>query len=113
MFPMHWGPMSMRSREELKGRRIAPGTIRRALGFAKPYKAQVAAFLVGTIAGSFVAIVPPLLFRHLIDGLNQHTITRAHHGSLNAIALAAVVIAFGVAMLSLTARWFSSRVGEG
>jgi ATP-binding cassette subfamily B protein len=108
----------MRSREELKGRRIAPGTIRRALGFAKPYKAQVVAFLIATVAGSFVAIVPPLLFRKLLDGLSSSpghpaTITAAHHGSLNAIALAAVAIAFGVAMLSLAARWFSSRIGEG
>ena len=103
----------MRSREELKGRRIAPGTIRRALGFAKPYKAMVVAFLVATVAGSFVAIVPPLLFRKLLDGLSKGTITSADHGSLNSIALAAVAIAFAIAMFSLAARWFSSRVGEG
>jgi len=103
----------MRSREELKGRRIAPGTIGRALSFAKPYKVQVVAFLVGTIAGSFLAIVPPLLFRRLLDGLNHKTITATNHASLNRIAVAAVLVAFGIAMLSLTARWFSSRVGEG
>ena len=110
---MHMGPGMMRSREELKGRRIAPGTIRRALGFAKPYKVQVVFFLAATIAGSFLAIVPPLLFRRLIDGLNRHTITAAHHSQLNVIAAAAVSLAFGIAMLSLCARWFSSRVGEG
>ena len=110
MFPMHWGPGMMRSREELKGRRIAPGTIRRALGFAKPYKAQVVLFLAATIAGSFLAIVPPLLFRKLLDGLTHRTLT---HGDLNVLAAAAVSIAFGVALLSLAGRWFSSRVGEG
>jgi ATP-binding cassette, subfamily B, bacterial len=113
MFPMHWGPGSMRSREELKGRRIAPGTIRRALGFAKPYKAMVVAFLIATVAGSFVAIVPPLLFRRLLDGLSKGTIRSGHSATLNSIAIAAVAIAFGIAMLSLAARWFSSRVGEG
>ncbi len=110
---MHWGPGPMRSREELKGRRIAPGTIRRALGFAKPYKAQVASFLVATIAGSFLAIVPPLLFRRLLNGLTNGTITRADPGEVNVLAGAAVVVALGIALLSLTSRWFSSRVGEG
>jgi ATP-binding cassette, subfamily B, bacterial len=101
----------MRSREDLKGRRIAPGTIRRALGFAKPYKVQVLLFLTATIGGSFLAIVPPLLFRKLLDGLTKRTITTT--SDLTPIALAAVAIAFGVAMLSLAGRWFSSRVGEG
>ena len=113
MFPMHWGPGSMRSREELKGRRIAPGTIWRALGFAKPYKAMVVAFLVATVAGSSVGIIPGLLFKGLLDGIDKGTISRTHQGPLTVIALAAVGIAFGIAMLSLTARWFSSRVGEG
>jgi ATP-binding cassette subfamily B protein len=103
----------MRSREELKGRRIAPGTIPRALGFAKPYKGQVVAFLVATVAGSFVAIIPGLLFKSLLDGLAGGSINARDHGPLNGIAIAAVGIAFGIAMLSLTARWFSSRVGEG
>jgi len=110
---MHWGPGMMRSREELKGRRIAPGTIKRALGFAKPYKTYVVFFLVATVAGSFLAIVPPLLFRKLLDGLTRQTITAHHHAELNFIAAAAVSIAFGVALLSLASRWFSSRVGEG
>ena len=113
MFPMHWGPGMMRSREELKGRRIAPGTIGRALGFAKPYKVQVVFFLVATVAGSFLAIVPPLLFRKLLDGLTHGSISAKHHGPLNVIAVEAVAIAFGIAMLSLASRWFSSRVGEG
>jgi ATP-binding cassette subfamily B protein len=104
----------MRSREELKGRRIAPGTIPRALGFAKPYKKQVIAFLVATVAGSFVAIIPGLLFKKLLDGLSPERGTNLiSRGSITTIALAAVVMAFAVAMLSLTARWFSSRVGEG
>ena len=113
MFPMHWGPGMMRSREELKGRRIAPGTIRRALGFAKPYKVQVVAFLVATVVGAFVAIVPPLLFRHLLNGLSEHTIKSGHSGEINVLAGLAVLIALGIALLSLTSRWFSSRVGEG
>jgi ATP-binding cassette, subfamily B, bacterial len=114
MFPMHWGPGMMRSREDLKGRRIAPGTIRRALGYARPYKAQVVSFLVATVAGSFLAIIPPLLFRRLLNGLTpKRGATLITSGEIGVLALAAVGVALGVALLSLTARWFSSRVGEG
>ena len=109
MFPTHFGPGMWRSREELKGRRIAPGTFKRALGYAKPYKSQVVLFLVATIAGSFVAIIPPLLFRRLID----HAIPFKDRGELTVLALGAVGVALATALLSLAGRWFSARVGEG
>jgi ATP-binding cassette, subfamily B, bacterial len=106
---MHWGPSMFRSRDELKGRRLAPGVIRRAMGFAAPYKKSIVLFLVATVAGSFLAVVPALLFRRLID----HALPAENRSELTVLALAAVGIAFGVAMLSLAGRWYSSRVGEG
>ena len=98
-----------RSREELKGRRLAPGVIKRALGFAAPYKGSIVAFLVATVAGSSLAVVPPLLFRRLID----HALPAESSSELTLLAAAAVGVAFGIALLSLAGRWFSSRVGEG
>ena len=98
-----------RSREELKGRRLAPGVIRRALGFARPYKTSIAYFLAATVAGSFLAIVPPLLFRRLLD----HALPAKDRTQITVLAAAAVAVAFGIALLSLAGRWFSSRVGEG
>ncbi|MGH8310429.1 MAG: ABC transporter ATP-binding protein, partial [Steroidobacteraceae bacterium] len=83
--------------------------IKRALGFAAPYKASIVLFLTATISGSFLAIVPPLLFRRLID----HALATGSHSELTVLALAGVGVAFGIAMLSLAGRWFSSRVGEG
>ncbi|MGH2728487.1 MAG: ABC transporter ATP-binding protein, partial [Actinomycetota bacterium] len=109
MFPAHWGPGMSRSREELKGRKLAPGVIKRALGFAAPYKASIVLFLTATISGSFLAIVPPLLFRRLLD----HALPARSGSELTTLALAAVGVAFGIAMLSLAGRWFSARVGEG
>jgi ATP-binding cassette subfamily B protein len=109
MFPTHWGPGMSRSREELKGRRLQPGVIRRAMGFAAPYKGSIVAFLVATVAGSFLAVIPPLLFRRLID----HALPAESSSELTLLATAAVGVAFGIALLSLAGRWFSSRVGEG
>ena len=98
-----------RSRDELKGRRLAPGVIKRALGFAAPYRGSIVAFLVATVAGSSLAVVPPLLFRRLID----HALPAESSSELTLLAAAAVGVAFGIALLSLAGRWFSSRVGEG
>ncbi|MGH2786248.1 MAG: ABC transporter ATP-binding protein [Actinomycetota bacterium] len=109
MFPMHWGPGMTRSRDELKGRKLAPGVIRRAMGFAAPYKGPIGYFLAATIAGSFLGVVPALLFRRLID----HSLATGDRTELTVLALGAVGVAFGIALLSLSARWFSSRVGEG
>ena len=106
---MHYGPGMFRSREEIKGRRLAPGLLRRALGYAVPYKGSIAFFLVATVAGSFLAVVPALLFRRLLD----HSLKQNNHSELNVLAIAAVGVALGVALLSLAGRWFSSRVGEG
>ncbi len=109
MFPQHSGWSIWRPHQDLKGKRLARGVIRRALGFAGKYRGRVIAFLVATIAGSAIAIVPPLLFRALIDDV----LPRRDHGGLAVIATLAVLVAFGMAALSLAARWFSSRVGEG
>ena len=98
-----------RSRDELKGRKLAPGVIRRAMGFAGPYKSSIGFFLAATVVGSFLAVVPALLFRRLID----HALATKDHTELTVLALAAVGVALGIALLSLSARWFSSRVGEG
>jgi ATP-binding cassette subfamily B protein len=109
MFSMHYGPGMFRSREELKGRRLAPGVFRRAMSYAGPYKGSIVLFLVATVLGSFLAVVPALLFRRLID----HALPDRSQGAIATLAIAAVGVAVGVALLSLAGRWFSSRVGEG
>jgi ATP-binding cassette subfamily B protein len=98
-----------RSRDDVRGRRLARGVIRRALGFAGPYRRWIAAFLAATVVGSFVAVVPPLLFRRLID----HALPERDRGAITTLAVTAVVVALGGALLSLLARWYSARVGEG
>ncbi|HVL89754.1 MAG TPA: ABC transporter ATP-binding protein, partial [Actinomycetota bacterium] len=108
MFPTHGGPWSlMRSRSDLRGHRLPNGLIRRALGYAAHYKAKVAAFLVATVAGSFLAVIPPLLFRALLD----RVLPAKDQDGLAVLAVAAVGVAIGTALLSLAARWFSANVG--
>ena len=102
------------SRLDVRGKKLQTGVIRRALGFARPYRSFIVAFLVATVAGSFLVLVPPLLLRFLLDQILTRT---GHHyhsfGALNVLAIIAVGVALGSAGLSLASRWFSSRVGEG
>jgi ATP-binding cassette, subfamily B, bacterial len=102
------------SRLDVSGKKLQTGVIKRALGFAGPYRAFIVAFLVATVAGSFFVLVPPLLLKTLLDDILTRGGKHYHSsGALNLLAFLAIVVALGSAALSLASRWFSSRVGEG
>jgi ATP-binding cassette, subfamily B, bacterial len=98
-------------REDVRGHKLPPGLIRRALRYAGPYRSAIVAFLIATIAGSFVAVIPPQLLRRLIAVLKDPDPGDA--ASITWLAVAAVGVAVGIAVFSLASRWFSARVGEG
>src|SRR2546430_8189565 len=91
-------------------RGIDRATLRRALGFARPYRALLALHLSGVIAFSLAGVLPPLVLKSLVDHAEAHTLTI---GSLNVLVLAAVGIALGTTGLGLLNRWLGSRIGEG
>ena len=47
---------------------IGRDTRRRVWGFARPYRSKVVGFLAVVTASSLLGVVPPLLFREIIDG---------------------------------------------
>jgi ATP-binding cassette subfamily B protein len=83
--------------------------IRRILGYGRPYRLFIAAFLVTLVFTSLLSVAQPLLFRRIIDqGISV--------GDSRLVTVTAVligVIAIVDAGLGLVARWFSSRIGEG
>jgi ATP-binding cassette subfamily B protein len=89
--------------------RIGPETRRRVWGFARPYKAMVAGFLVAVVASALLGVVPPLLFREIIDG----AIADADRGHLTVLGILIAAAAIARALLSFVERWLSSTVGEG
>ena len=89
--------------------RIGPETRRRVWGFARPYKAMVAGFLVAVVASALLGVVPPLLFREIIDG----AIADADRGHLTVLGSLIAAAAIVRALLSFVERWLSSTVGEG
>ena len=84
-------------------------TARRVLSFALPYKRQLIGFVITIFLMAFLSLVPPILFREIIDG----AIENGNRGQLNILAGIIVAAAVGEAILSFVERWWSSRIGEG
>ena len=68
----------------VKGEQIAGHTIRRAAGFARPYRAMLIGFAVALSRGTMRALVPPLLLRQIFDEATSHLTSEneglARHG---------------------------------
>ncbi|MEA2618838.1 MAG: ATP-binding cassette, subfamily bacterial [Chloroflexota bacterium] len=108
---MQWGPSmrSFRRDDSVKRHRLAPGTVRRMAGFARPYRRMLAGFLALVVVDAAIGTANPLIFREIING------GIVHHNSRLVVGLALLVAALAVvdAGLSLAQRLVSSRVGEG
>src|SRR5271170_4605432 len=100
---------SMRQDPSVTQQKLKPGTVRRILTYAKPYRLWLSLFLVVTILDALITVVNPLLLRAIIDkGI-------LGHDEALVIGLAATVAAVALfdAFLGFAARWYSSRIGEG
>ena len=84
-------------------------TRRRVWGFARPYRRMVAGFLIVVTLSSLLGVVPPLLFREIID----KAIVVGDRDRLTVLGLLVVAAALAQAVLSFVERWASSTVGEG
>ncbi|WP_344836427.1 ABC transporter ATP-binding protein [Kribbella ginsengisoli] len=89
--------------------KLAKGTLRRILRFAKPFKWHITAFLALVIISAFLVIASPLLFKKIVDD----GITKGNGGLVTALALIVALLALFDAALGLMQRWFSARIGEG
>jgi ATP-binding cassette subfamily B protein len=100
---------SMRRDESVVGAKLRKGTARRVLGYARPYKWMVAGFVAAIVVGALLALLPPLLFRRLIDD----AIPQRDGRQLNILVGIIVVGALLDGGLTFLSRWWSSRIGEG
>ncbi len=93
----------------VKAHSLAPGTVRRILGFAVPYRAHLAVFLGLLIVDAAIGAATPLLYRFIIDvGIAE----RREDVVIGAAGLA-VGLAIAGAAVSLAQRWITARIGEG
>jgi len=91
------------------GMKLSRTVLRRVWRFATPYRTFLAGFLAVIVASSLLSLVPPLLFREILDD----AIPNADRGLLHVLAAFIVAAAVSDALLALGERYLSSRIGEG
>lgn len=88
---------------------VSRDLLRRVVRYARPYWKSISVVLVTIVAISLLELIPPLLYRELIDNvLPNRNVSR-----LNVLALAMVAIPVTSGLISVVQRYFSARVGEG
>ena len=109
MMPSSLHMMMSGNRDAIANANIGRRTVRRVLTFARPYRLAITLFIIVIIVQAMLGLVPPLLFRQIID----KAIPESNRGMLH--VLAAVVIAAAVfsSAMSFFERLYSSRIGEG
>lgn len=106
---MHPHAVIPRDAAAVAGRSLERRTLARVWQFAQPYRLAIGIFLGAILASALVALVPPFVFRAIIDD----AIPSANRGRVWQLALVAVVAALAEAGLAIVQRWGSARVGEG
>ena len=105
-----WRTMhSMTQDASVARRKLAPGTTRRVLSYARPYARPISVFLVLVVVSAVLVVATPLLLRDIID----KGVTPKNAGVVVRLSLLIAVLALADAGLTMLQRWFSSRIGEG
>jgi ATP-binding cassette subfamily B protein len=98
-----------RDREAVKGKSLDRAVMRRVWEFARAYRRMLWFFLATILLSSLVGILPPLVFRDIIDD----AIPGNDLGLVNRLAALSLGLAVAQAALTMAGRWYSARIGEG
>jgi ATP-binding cassette subfamily B protein len=101
--------MSFRRDSSVVDAELPPGTLRRILRFASPYRGMLWWFLLLIVIDAIIGAVNPLIFKAILDKGIGHGRVGLTEALAGVVALLAVI----AAAVSLTSRWFSARIGEG
>ncbi len=112
---MRGGPSGMLGADpsQLGDAKFDVDVVRRVLRFAKPYRWLLLGYLGVIVAVALVQLVPPLLFREIIDEAIPRGRDQGDNSLLHVLAGLAVLAAAGSAALAIVDRWLSARIGEG
>ncbi len=104
---------SFRRDASVTQKRLAPGTARRIVRFARPYRRQLYVFLAVILADAVLSVANPLILKKIIDDGVAPGKAHGDPGLVLRLALLVALIAVIDAGLSLVNRWYSARIGEG
>lgn len=100
---------SMTADPSVKEAKLKPGTIKRILTFARPYRLSISIFLITVVIDAALIVATPLLLLRLIDD----GVIPKNGALITQLAVLVGVIALADAAVSMVGRYFSSRIGEG
>ncbi|WP_426567124.1 ABC transporter ATP-binding protein [Angustibacter sp. McL0619] len=100
---------SVRRDQSVKQAALSPGVARRIMGFARPFRGRIAAFLVLVVISSVLVVATPLLLKRIID----QGVVPGDKSVVVSSALLVAAIAVLDALLGLVERFLSSSIGEG
>jgi ATP-binding cassette, subfamily B, bacterial len=105
-----WHAMRGFSRDpSVTKQRLKPGTVRRITGYARPYRLDLAIFLVAAALDAVVTVLYPVLIGVVID---KGILPKDSRVVLTVAGIVAGLAVFD-GFLGVVQRYFTSRVGEG
>jgi len=106
----HGGWWSLIRADESKGKaKIDRKLLLRIMAYARPYWGNIAIVLIAIVVISLIELIPPLLFRTLIDVV----IPEKDFRQLTILALAMIGIPIISGLIGIVDRYFSAKAGEG
>jgi ATP-binding cassette subfamily B protein len=100
---------SMTADQSVRDQKLRPGTIKRIVGYATPYKGWLIAYLVTVVIDALLIVATPLLIKKLIDD----GVVPGNPSLVTYLALSVAGIAILDALFNMIGRWYSARIGEG
>jgi len=103
------GARSLSRDRSVTAHKLKAGTVRRIVGFARPYRVAIGLFLALVVVDAIAGAATPLIYRAIIDqGIQQQ-----RTGLVVGLAALVGVLAVVSGAIGLAQRWFSARIGEG
>jgi len=96
-------------KKAIAGAKLRRSSMRRVAGFARPYKRSITGFLVSISIAAIIALIPPLLFKVIVD----QAIPAGDKRRIVTLTVVLVAAALIDALLQIIQRWYSARIGEG
>ncbi len=100
---------SMTADQSVRDQKLRPGTIKRIIRYATPYKGWLIAYLVTVVIDALLVVATPLLIKRLIDD----GVVPGNPSLVTYLALSVAGIAILDALFNMIGRWYSARIGEG
>src|SRR3954469_5377796 len=106
----NWSTLRSYTRDQsVAQQKLAPGTLKRIVEFARPYRRWLGYFLVFIFIDAVLGAANPLIYKEIID----EGILKDDARLVTMLAVLIAILALASAVVSLIMRWYSARIGEG